>query len=131
MPNLFEEFRVVVAALGGARVPYAICGGVAMSIHAHPRATIDIDLLAPAESVVKIVEVLLPHGFLRRERAPTRLAEGEIVMHPLTKIVPEDPEVLALDVIEVHPLVGIPRRHAMKTDRSGACTYAPGRSARI
>lgn len=103
MPNLFEEFRVVVAALGGARVPYAICGGIAMSIHAHPRATIDIDLLAPAESVVKIVEVLLPHGFLRRERAPTRLAEGEIVMHRLTKIVPEDPEVLALDVIEVHP----------------------------
>jgi len=103
MPNLFEEFRAVVAALGGARVPYAICGGIAMSIHAHPRATIDIDLLAPPEAVVKIVEVLLPHGFVRRERTPTRLAEGEIVMHRLTKIVPGDPEVLALDVIEVRP----------------------------
>jgi len=103
MPNLFEEFRAVVAALGGARVPYAICGGIAMSIHAHPRATIDIDLLAPPEAVVKIVEALLPRGFVRRERTPTRLAEGEIVMHRLTKIVPGDPEVLALDVIEVRP----------------------------
>ena len=42
MPNLFEEFRAVVGVLGVARIPYAICGGIAMSIHAHPRATIDI-----------------------------------------------------------------------------------------
>ncbi len=103
MPNLFEEFRAVVGALAGARIPYAICGGIAMSIHAHPRATIDIDLLAPTDAVVKIVGVLLPHGFVRRQRAPTRLAEGEVVMHRLTKIVPGDPEVLVLDVIEVRP----------------------------
>jgi hypothetical protein len=51
MPNLFEEFRAVVAALGAARAPYAVCGGLAMSIHAHPRATIDIDLLAPADAI--------------------------------------------------------------------------------
>jgi hypothetical protein len=103
MPNLFDEFRSVVGALGGARIPYAICGGIAMSIHANPRATIDIDLLALPDAVVKIVEVLLPHGFVRRERTPTRLAGGEVVMHRLTKIVPGDPDVLALDVIEVQP----------------------------
>jgi len=101
MPNLFEEFRAIVGALGGARVSYAICGGLAMSIHAHPRATIDIDLLAPAEAVATIVDVLAPYGFVRRERSPTRLASGAVVMHRLTKIVPGDPEVLALDVIEV------------------------------
>ena len=103
MPNLFEEFRGVVGALDAARVPYAICGGIAMSIHARPRATIDIDLLAPADAVARIADVLLPHGFVRREGAPTRLAEGEIVMHRLTKIVPGDPDVLVLDVIEVRP----------------------------
>jgi hypothetical protein len=32
---------------------------------------------------------------------PTRLAEGEVVMHRLTKIMPGDPEVLVLGVIEV------------------------------
>ncbi len=103
MPNLFEEFRAIVGALAGARIPYAICGGIAMSIHAHPRATIDIDLLAPTDAVMKIVDVLLPHGFVRRQQAPARLAEGEVVMHRLTKIVPGDPEVLVLDVIEVRP----------------------------
>ena len=96
MPNRFEEFRAVVAALSAARIPYAICGGIAMSIHAHPRATVDIDLLAPPDEVEQIVESLLPHGFVRRERAPVR-----VVM--LTKIVPGDPDVLSLDLIEVQP----------------------------
>ena len=103
MPNLFEEFRAVVGALTRADVPYAVCGGIAMSIHAHPRATIDIDLLAPPDAVTQIVDALVPVGFLLRERAPTQLAKGEVVMHRLTKIVPADPEVLVLDVIEVQP----------------------------
>jgi len=103
MPNLFEEFRTIVAALGAARVPYAICGGIAMSIHARPRATIDIDLLAPQAAVASITDALLPSGFVRRERTPALLTEGEVVMHRLTKIVPGDPEVLLLGVIEVRP----------------------------
>ncbi len=103
MPNLFEEFRAVVRALTEARVPYAVCGGIAMSIHAHPRATVDIDVLAPPDAVGQIVDALAPLGFVRRERAPTRLAKGEVVMHRLAKIVPDDPDVLVLDVIEVQP----------------------------
>jgi len=103
MANLFEEFRAVVGVLTSARVPYAVCGGIAMSVHAHPRATIDIDLLAPPDAVGKIVDELLPLGFVRRMAAPTRLAQGEVVMHRLTKIVAGDPEVLVLDVIEVQP----------------------------
>jgi len=103
MLDLFEEFRAVVGALSGARVPYAICGGIAMAIHAHPRATIDIDLLAPPDAVAAIADALLPCGFARREWAPTRLAGGEVVMHRLTKIVAGDPDVLGLDVIEVRP----------------------------
>jgi len=103
MPNLFEEFRIIVGALAAARVPYAVCGGIAMSIHARPRATIDVDLLVPPAAVAAIAEALAPHGFVRRELTPTRLAGGDVVMHRLTKIVPGDPEVLMLDVIEARP----------------------------
>jgi hypothetical protein len=101
MANLFEEFRAVVVALGTAHIPYAICGGIAMSIHSRPRATVDIDLLAPPEAIAGLVDALRPEGFVRRERAPARLGQGEVVMHRLTKIVPGDPDVLSLDVIEV------------------------------
>lgn len=58
MPNLFEEFRAIAAALGAARVPYAICGGIAMSIH----------------------DSLLPCGFVRREgdvAMLTKIAPGD------------------------------------------------------
>ena len=115
MPNLFEEFRILVSALGAARVPYAICGGLAMSIHAHPRATIDIDLLAPPAAVTSIADALLPYGFVRRERTPTRLAAGEVVMHRLSKVVPGDPDVLMVDVIEVRSGV-TERAWATRTD---------------
>jgi hypothetical protein len=101
MANLFEEFRAVVAALGAARAPYAVCGGLAMSIHAHPRATIDIDLLAPPEAIGQIADTLSPLGFVRRDRTPTALAGGQVLMHRLTKIAPGDPDVLMLDLIEV------------------------------
>jgi hypothetical protein len=101
MPNLFEEFRTVVAALNRAAVPFAVCGGLAMSIYARPRATVDIDLLAPPDAIPALIAAVAPLGFTQREQEPTRLAEGEVLMHRLTKIVPGDPEVLVLDVIEV------------------------------
>ena len=101
MANLFEEFRTVVRALATAETPFAVCGGLAMSIHAHPRATIDIDLIAPPDAIGRIAEALAPHGFLRRDPTATRLAGGQVVMHRLTKIVPGDIEVLILDIIEV------------------------------
>jgi aminoglycoside-2''-adenylyltransferase len=103
MANLYEEFRAVVGALGAARIPYAVCGGLAMSIHAHPRATIDIDLLAPLDAIAQITATLATHGFVRRDPTPTRLAGGQVVMHRLTKIVPGDPEVLVLGIIEARP----------------------------
>jgi hypothetical protein len=103
MPDLFAELRSVIQALGAADIPYALCGGIAMSIHDHPRATVDIDLLAPRDAVARLAAALGPLGFARRERAPARLAGGEVVMHRLTKIVPGDPDVLVLDVIEVGP----------------------------
>ena len=102
MPNLFDEFRAVVAALNRAAVPFAVCGGLAMSIHARPRATVDIDLLAPGDAIPALVAAIAPLGFAQREREPTRLAGGEVLMHRLTKVVPGDPEVLVLDIIEVH-----------------------------
>lgn len=101
MADLFESFGAVVAALDEAQVPFAVCGGLAMSIHARPRATIDIDLLAPAEAIPALVTALELLGFVRREREPSRLAGGAITMHRLTRVLAGDPEVLILDVIEV------------------------------
>jgi hypothetical protein len=103
MADLLQEFDALVDALGGEGVQFAVCGGLALAIHARPRATIDIDLIAPAEEVGALAAVAARLGFERRLREPVRLAGGEIVMHRLTKITPGDPEVLILDVIEAGP----------------------------
>jgi hypothetical protein len=49
MLDLYDEFVTLVAALDGAHVPYAVCGGLAMAIHGLPRATVDVDLLVPMD----------------------------------------------------------------------------------
>jgi hypothetical protein len=100
MPDLFDEFAAMVEALAQAGVPFAVCGGLALAIHARPRATVDIDLLAPPEAVADVIAVAGRLGFEGRLRGPVRLAAGAIIMHRLTKMVPGDPEVLILGVIE-------------------------------
>lgn len=103
MANLYEEFRAVVRALTEAGLPFAVAGGLALSIHARPRATVAIDLLAPAQAIPRLAGAVAPLGFSRREHGPARLADGRVVRHRLTKIVPGDPDVLVLEVIEVGP----------------------------
>ncbi|MCU0698738.1 MAG: hypothetical protein MUC96_19730, partial [Myxococcaceae bacterium] len=47
-------------------VPYALCGGLALAIHGHPRATKDIDLLVPAEAVEPALRAAAQAGFTLR-----------------------------------------------------------------
>ena len=41
----------------------ALCGGLAMAIHGYPRATVDIDVLAPAEQLPRLLEAVRPLGY--------------------------------------------------------------------
>lgn len=102
MPDLYETFREVVQTLDARGIPFAICGGLAMAIHARPRATVDIDLIVPPEVIAALGMAAATLGF-RAHPTPLVAAGGSVVIHRLTKIVPGDPEVLVLDVIEVRP----------------------------
>jgi len=46
-----NDLETLLDALDGAQVPYAVCGGLALALHGHPRATRDIDLLVPADAL--------------------------------------------------------------------------------
>jgi hypothetical protein len=48
--DLVEELRGLVDALDRARVEFAVCGGLAVAIHARPRATLGVDLLVAREA---------------------------------------------------------------------------------
>ena len=51
MIDLYEEFKTIVGALTRHRIPFGVCGGLAMAAHGFPRATQDIDLLVPEEQI--------------------------------------------------------------------------------
>lgn len=56
--NLVDELHAICRVLGDAFVPYAVCGGVAVSIHGAPRTTKDIDLLVDPSHVPQVISLI-------------------------------------------------------------------------
>jgi hypothetical protein len=61
--NLVDELHLVAAALAAAGVPYAVCGGVAVTVHGAVRSTKDLDLLVLPDDVARVLEVVRPLGY--------------------------------------------------------------------
>ncbi|MBL8610552.1 MAG: hypothetical protein JNL38_24655 [Myxococcales bacterium] len=61
--NLVDELHAVSRALSDAGIPYAICGGVAVTIHGATRTTKDIDLLVAPEDVPRALLAVRPLGY--------------------------------------------------------------------
>ncbi|HEX9731679.1 MAG TPA: nucleotidyl transferase AbiEii/AbiGii toxin family protein [Thermoanaerobaculia bacterium] len=64
--DLYEEFVAVIDLLDEHGIDYAICGGIAVALHGHPRFTKDIDLLVRRPDVDRIADALEARGFLFR-----------------------------------------------------------------
>jgi hypothetical protein len=61
--NPVTELEAVLDALDADGVPYALCGGLALGVHGHPRATADIDLLIVAEDLQRALAAVKRVGF--------------------------------------------------------------------
>ena len=102
--NLRDELLTVLDALDAASIPYALCGGMALAIHGHPRFTSDIDLLIREEDLGSLESAVRPLGF--------DLTTGWIIfgrgtddeqrIYRILKI--EGTERLALDCLMVTPI---------------------------
>ncbi|KAA0238352.1 MAG: hypothetical protein EDM74_06955 [Armatimonadetes bacterium] len=53
-------------ALAAARIDYALCGGLALAVHGHPRATEDIGLLIREDQLEPALQVLERAGYGER-----------------------------------------------------------------
>ncbi len=62
--NLVDELHGVARALEAAGVPYAICGGIAVTIHGATRTTKDIDILVAREHLQQALDAVRPLGFV-------------------------------------------------------------------
>jgi len=95
MLDLYDELRAVVGAFEASGLPYAIVGGIAVSIYATPRATEDIDLLVDPARLDVYAEVLDPLGY-QKLALPMRFAGDRIEIDRFTKLADNDHMVLDL-----------------------------------
>lgn len=99
--DLYAEFQALLKRLEESGVPYALCGGMALAVYGLTRATEDIDLLLPRESLSRFREITGALGY-RLNPSPLLLKGGDIEIQRLLKAI--DDEILVLDVIMVSEL---------------------------
>ena len=61
--NLVDELHAIAAALTTAGIRYAVCGGVAVTIHGATRSTRDIDLVVARADLARVIDVVRPLGY--------------------------------------------------------------------
>ena len=61
--NLVDELHSVAAALTAAGIPYAVCGGIAVTVHGATRTTKDIDILVARADLARALDAVRPLGY--------------------------------------------------------------------
>lgn len=99
MATLLDELSQIISALEDGGIEYAVCGGLALTIHGFPRATFDIDILIRPESLEKAYEIAAQYEFDIRG-LDTSFKERAVEIRRVSKI-DDDGEVLPLDYLLV------------------------------
>lgn len=105
--DLYDEFVSIIGVLETERIPYAVCGGMAMAIHGLPRATVDVDLLVPGDAAERVVTAVSRLGY-NIVAAPMTFADGAVEIRRVSKIAPEDSDVSSLALLRVTPAATLP-----------------------
>jgi hypothetical protein len=100
--NLVDELHAIAAALRTAGIAYAICGGIAVTIHGATRTTKDIDVLVEREDLPRVLEAVRPLGYVFVALPMTFDAGTERERHVqrVTKVDGKEHLVLALLIAE-------------------------------
>jgi hypothetical protein len=103
MATLLQELSEIVSILNENDIEYAICGGLALTVHGFPRATFDIDVLIQSESLEKAYKVAAEKGY-NIKGLDMSFKDGAVEIRRVSKI-DDDGEVLSLDLLLVTPQV--------------------------
>jgi hypothetical protein len=106
--NPVTELEALVDALDADGVPYALCGGLALGVHGHPRATEDIDLLIETESLERALAAAKRLGFdvpARKMVFGLRYGKRREVQR-VSKLDPDTGDLMPLDFLLVNDELG-------------------------
>jgi hypothetical protein len=103
--DLIAELEAVLDGFAHAGIAHALCGGLAVAIHGHPRATMDIDVLVEAAHLGSALAVARSVGFdipARKMTFGQRTATPREVQR-VSKLDPVSGALLSLDLLVVGP----------------------------
>jgi hypothetical protein len=103
MATLLDELSGLISALDENGVEYAVCGGLALTIHGFSRATFDIDILIQTASLEKAFDIAAEKGYDIRG-LDISFKERAVEIRRVSKI-DDDGEVISLDLLLVTPQV--------------------------
>lgn len=94
------ELEALVDAFEAEHVGYALCGGLALAVHGHPRATKDVDFLVRDDELERALEVAKRLGFdipARKMTFGLRTSTPREILR-VSKLDTETGELMALDL---------------------------------
>jgi hypothetical protein len=103
MATLLDELSQLISALDENEIEYAVCGGLALTIHGFARAKYGIDILIRAESLDKAYEIAAQYGYDIRG-LDMSFKESAVEIRGVSKI-DDDGEVLPLKFLLVTPQI--------------------------
>jgi hypothetical protein len=87
--DIVTTLDAVIDTLNTSGVRYALCGGIAVNLHGHVRATKDIDILVPVDQLDAARAAVRPLGFTI-DAGPIPFGSGtpdERILHRVSRIV--------------------------------------------
>ena len=73
--NIVDELHAIAAALRAAGIPYAVCGGIAVTAYGATRSTKDIDVAIFRDDLTAVLAAVAPLGYTI-PAGPMTFAEG-------------------------------------------------------
>lgn len=101
MIDLRRELRELLAVLTEDDVPFALCGGLALAFWGAPRATKDIDLLVPEDSVERVATLARDACDFSLDNGVMPFPSTNMRVRRVTKVL--ESAVLPLDILYVTP----------------------------
>lgn len=101
--DLIAELEALVQAFETAGIEVALCGGLAVAIHGHPRATMDIDVLVRDANLNEAMQVARQLGFDVPARKMTFGLQTGAEVQRVSKLDPATNALMSLDFLIVSP----------------------------
>jgi hypothetical protein len=103
--DLVAELDAVLDSFARAKVDHALCGGLALAVHGHPRATMDIDLLIRPDDLEVALQAAAAVGFdVPARKMIFGLATGDSrEIQRVSKVDPDTGSLLTLDLVLAGP----------------------------